>query len=56
MPISDAIRELTLRRAASDQIAEVAVAEGMRTLKQDGFQKVSLGVTSIDEVVRVVGT
>jgi type IV pilus assembly protein PilB len=56
MPISEAIRELTLRRAAADQIADVAVAEGMRTLKQDGFQKVCLGVTSIDEVVRVTGT
>jgi type IV pilus assembly protein PilB len=56
MPMSEAIRELTLRRAAADQIADVAMARGMRTLKQDGFQKVRLGVTSIDEVVRVVGT
>jgi type IV pilus assembly protein PilB len=56
MPMSEAIRELTLQRAAADQIADAAFAEGMRTLKQDGFQKVCLGVTSIDEVVRVVGT
>jgi type IV pilus assembly protein PilB len=56
MPISDGIRELTLQRAAADQIAAVAVSDGMRTLRQDGFEKVRLGLTSVDEVVRVVGT
>ena len=56
MPISDAIRQLTLQRASADQIADAALAEGMLTLRQDAFQKVRLGLTSIDEVMRVVGT
>ncbi|MGA2928067.1 MAG: ATPase, T2SS/T4P/T4SS family [Solirubrobacteraceae bacterium] len=56
MPVSDAIRELVLRRASAEQIAEVALAEGMRQLRHDAFRKVQLGLTSIDEVVRVLGT
>ena len=56
MPISDAIRQLTLQRASADQIAYAALAEGMLTLRQDAFEKVRLGLTSIDEVMRVVGT
>jgi type IV pilus assembly protein PilB len=56
MPVSDAIRELTLHSASADRIAETARAEGMRTLRQDAFEKVRQGVTAIDEVIRVLGT
>ena len=56
MPVSDAIRELTLQRASAEKIAETALAEGMRELRHDAFRKVRLGLTSIDEVVRVLGT
>jgi len=56
MPVSEAIRELTLQRASADRIAEVALAEGMRELRHDAFRKVRLGLTSIHEVVRVLGT
>ena len=31
-----------------------AVAEGMVTLREDGFEKVRMGLTSIEEVLRVV--
>jgi type IV pilus assembly protein PilB len=56
MPVSDAIRDLTLHSASADRIAETARAEGMRTLRQDAFEKVKQGVTAIDEVIRVLGT
>jgi type IV pilus assembly protein PilB len=55
MPVSDAIRELTLHSGAADQIAATARAEGMRTLRDDAFEKVRAGVTSIEEVMRVLG-
>ncbi len=55
MPITDAIRDLALHNAASDRIMETARAEGMRTLREDAFEKVRGGVTSIDEVLRVLG-
>src|SRR3954468_9244630 len=50
---SDEIRELTVERASSEEIRKVAVAQGMRPLRADGFEKVKNGITSIAEVARV---
>ena len=55
MPISDAIRDLALHSASADAIMETARAEGMRTLREDAFEKVKHGVTAVDEVLRVLG-
>ena len=49
----DEIRDLTVERASADDIRKVAVAQGMRTLRVDGFEKVKNGITSIAEVARV---
>jgi len=56
MPITDRIRELVLERASADQVSEVATREGMRRLRDDGFEKVKMGRTSVAEVVRVTGS
>jgi type IV pilus assembly protein PilB len=56
MMMSEEIRELTLQRAAAEQIATVAVREGMRRLREDGLEKVKSGQTSMAEVSRVTGT
>ena len=56
MTVTDEIRALTIERASADRITEVAVRDGMRRLRQDGFEKVKLGRTSIAEVARVTGT
>jgi type IV pilus assembly protein PilB len=56
MSITDEIRRLCVERASADRIAEVAVANGMRRLRDDGLAKVLAGRTSIAEVARVVGT
>ena len=53
MTLSDEIRELTIRRSSADEIAHVAVEQGMRPLRADGLEKVKQGVTSIAEVTRV---
>jgi type IV pilus assembly protein PilB len=53
MTLSDEIRKLALARAPAPDIAEVAVRQGMRLLRDDGLEKVRLGVTSIAEVARV---
>ena len=53
--MSDEIRALTLQRAAAEQIAAVAVSEGMRRLREDGFEKVKSGLTSMAEISRVTG-
>jgi type IV pilus assembly protein PilB len=53
MAMSDDIRELTIERASADEIRKVAVSQGMRPLRADGFEKVKNGITSISEVARV---
>jgi type IV pilus assembly protein PilB len=53
--VSDEIRRLTVERRPAEEIKRQAVAEGMRTLRQDGLQKALDGVTSVEEVLRVVG-
>ncbi len=47
------IRQLASERTASNKIKKAAIAGGMITLRQDGWQKVARGLTSIDEVLRV---
>ncbi|HEV2776652.1 MAG TPA: GspE/PulE family protein [Solirubrobacteraceae bacterium] len=56
MVVSEEIRKLTLARAAGPEIADVAVRQGMRLMRDDGLEKVRHGMTSIEEVTRVVGT
>ncbi len=48
--VSDAVREHIYRRDAAANIRRTAVDEGMRTLKQDGIEKVLLGHTTMEEV------
>ena len=55
MPISKGIRELVLESKPADAIAELAEQEGMTRLVDDGFQKIKDGMTSVDEVLRVLG-
>ena len=56
MEVSDEIGELILAKASGDAIAEVAREQGMLSLREDGLAKVADGVTSVAEVLRVVGT
>ena len=53
MRVTEAIRELTVSRAPSEAIAAKAVEEGMLTLRQDGLEKVRMGLTSMTEIARV---
>lgn len=54
MMVSETIERLTVERATAEQIKEVAIAEGMKTLREDGLEKVRLGITSLEEILRVV--
>lgn len=48
------IREGILRKDSADNIKKIAVRNGMETMIEDGLDKVSAGVTSIEEVLRVI--
>lgn len=56
MIVDDAIRDLILKRAPAHTIRETAMKEGMKSLKEDAFEKVLLGITSWEELIRVVFT
>jgi type IV pilus assembly protein PilB len=56
MLTNEEIAELVVRRAPLSDVREAAMANGMKTLKQDGLRKVLEGVTTPDEVRRVVFT
>jgi type IV pilus assembly protein PilB len=56
MTVTDEIRKLALARATGPEIADVAVRQGMRLLRDDGIEKVRNGLTSIAEVTRVTGS
>jgi len=53
MKMSERLKELTVDHAPEAELTRVAREEGMRTLQEDGLEKVRQGITSIEEVVRV---
>ena len=53
MQLTDEIREMTIERKDASLIGTKAVEQGMRLLRDDGLEKVRIGVTSIAEVARV---
>lgn len=53
LPVSEKVSRLILERASSADIEAAAKAEGMVTMKQDGYLKVVEGMTSVEEVLRV---
>ena len=54
MPISEEIERLTVERTSNEEVRRSARRDGMVTLREDGLEKVRLGITSIEEVLRVV--
>jgi general secretion pathway protein E/type IV pilus assembly protein PilB len=52
MVLNDELRELVLERASSGKIKKAAIANGMITLRDDGWLKVRKGLTTISEVVQ----
>jgi len=54
LSVTESIKELIVKRATTDQIEDEARKEGMRTMIEDGFVKAAQGITSIEEVLRVI--
>lgn len=56
MKMSEELKEAIVAKKDADTIKKIAVKEGMRTMIEDGLEKVRLGITTIDELLRVVKT
>ena len=54
MLVTEAIERLTVERKSADEINRVAQAEGMKSLREDGIDKVLQGRTSVEEIARVI--
>ena len=54
MAMSPELGELTARRATSEELRRVALDQGMRSLRDNGWLRVAEGVTTVAEVLRVV--
>ncbi len=54
MVVDNEIRELILKNAPAHMIRSAATKAGMKSLKEDAFEKVLLGITTWEEVLRVV--
>lgn len=53
MDVSENIKDMIIKRAPAHELQKVAVAEGMITMRQDGYLKALSGLTTIEEVNRV---
>ncbi len=53
LEVSEAIQALTVKRAPTEDIEKQAVAEGMTRMLEDGFYKAKMGITTLEEVLRV---
>jgi type II secretory ATPase GspE/PulE/Tfp pilus assembly ATPase PilB-like protein len=53
MVVDDALREMILRRESAARLKRYAAERGMRTLREDGWDRVRAGVTTPEEVFRI---
>jgi type IV pilus assembly protein PilB len=54
LPVTETIKNLIIKKASTKEISAQAITEGMRTMIEDGFVKAAQGLTSIEEVLRVI--
>jgi len=54
LKVTPEIQAKILSGASSNEIEQLAVSQGMTTLAQDGIAKVSAGITTLDELLRVI--
>jgi len=54
MPMTEEIERLTVEHGSAEAIRTVAIEQGMISLRDDGLEKTRMGITSIEEVARVV--
>jgi len=54
--VTEPLRKLIMRKCDGGELKQCAIAEGMETLRQDGWRRVAQGKTTIEEVVRVTQT
>lgn len=54
LEMTNEVREAVVRKADADEIRKIAIKGGMETMFEEGFQKAVQGVTTIEEILRVI--
>lgn len=54
LPVTEEIERIIVERGHTEDLRKVAIAEGMLTLRQSGLRAVRSGVTSMEEILRVI--
>jgi general secretion pathway protein E len=54
-PMSEQLKKLIAARANDSELRQVAIREGMTTLREDAWRKVQAGLTTVEEALRVTG-
>lgn len=54
LEVNEELRQLIMGRANAGQIKEVALKNGMTTMVKDGMTKVQKGLTSLEEILRII--
>jgi general secretion pathway protein E len=54
--VTEPLRKMIMQKRDGGELKQCAIAEGMETLRQDGWRRVAQGSTTIEEVVRVTQT
>src|SRR4029077_12562040 len=54
--VTEPLRRLILQKRDGSELKQCAIAQGMETLRHDGWRRVGQGITTIEEVVRVTQT
>jgi type IV pilus assembly protein PilB len=54
LQVNEKVKDLIIKKSATSEIAKQAQEDGMRTMIEDGFVKAAQGVTSIEEILRVI--
>ncbi|MDA8291334.1 MAG: ATPase, T2SS/T4P/T4SS family [Actinomycetota bacterium] len=54
LPVTEEVERAILARASTEDIKRLAIFEGMTTMHRDGLRKAAMGLTSLEEILRVV--
>jgi type II secretory ATPase GspE/PulE/Tfp pilus assembly ATPase PilB-like protein len=54
LPTSEVVKDLILKSAPTGDIKKQAISEGMKTMFEDGLDKVEKGITTLEEILRVI--
>jgi type IV pilus assembly protein PilB len=52
--MSEELKRLVIERRSTEDLQKIAVMQGMITLREDGLRKVGMGMTTLEEIFRVV--